>query len=296
MVVDPSPLAKTRRASAVTTRARGDDRWRAARKLTLCRCGCPGGAGGVQPHLEPVEAPMQMRTGGTAGHADLPDHLSASDHIADLHCLFALMEITGGNTMPVIENGQAAFEIKIWPNKHDARRRGRSNRCPGRCRNIDAKMRLHWFAVQHALVAERSADDAGNGPVEFFGKPVRLGVRRARSGDHSDFLFAPGQHVGRRCNEFFGQPRDALDFVLPHNGLNQSVFVGAIRKTRQELTWLRLIIRETKDEIPRRRDMQRRAVERYMAAGFHFPDDETSLLQRAADGDPRGLSEYFPRG
>src|SRR6185312_14964421 len=100
-------------------------------------------------------------------------------HVTLLHHLFALMQITGEDAMPVIEHRVVSFEEELADQRNDRVGRRVDLTALAR-RNIDAKMRRGRCAVENALATEQSADDSVRGPIERFGESCYVAVGFAR--------------------------------------------------------------------------------------------------------------------
>ncbi|VTR68275.1 hypothetical protein DESC_700031 [Desulfosarcina cetonica] len=171
--------------------------------------------GRIQPGLEPVHAPMQMRAGHPAGGAHLGNDISLPDLRALGNQDFTEMHVNGGDPVTMIDDqGATGIEHVIMGHAHHPIRR-RLDRSSGGHGDVDAEMGPSRVPVEDALAAINATDPAEDRPDEGL---VEIGpwvIPSAYLSDQRDIRADAGQiGFGGGRHFFRGQAVDALDVIL----------------------------------------------------------------------------------
>src|SRR5690606_36408660 len=116
-----------------------------------------------------ADVPVQMRPGGTPGGAHFADHLATTDLLALLHIELGQMAVHGDQALPMIYEYRLAIEEIVGHDGHDAIG-GRLDRCAGRHGEVQARMRVAFFAVEEAPQTKATGQTAFHRLVQHNGR------------------------------------------------------------------------------------------------------------------------------
>src|SRR5690606_40899943 len=121
---------------------------------------------GIEAHIKPVDAPIQMRTAGAPGRADLGHFLTDPHAIALFYQQPAQMHEGRRHPEAVIHDQRAAGEKQVRLRQRHHRIGRRSHPSTHRRCHIDAVMRAPRLAVINALAAVDAADATCQRPLK----------------------------------------------------------------------------------------------------------------------------------
>jgi len=154
---------------------------------------------------------MQMRAGGTAGHAREGNDLALTDMLADMDFEFGQVQKVGAEAEAVVEQDGAAGQVEVGLGEGDDAGGRRSDGCALRYGDIHAGVRGLGLAVVDALIAEAAADVPLRRPAEAAEEIFAIIVTVACGGDGGLFAFDPCGEFGWRVYCRGRYAVDALD-------------------------------------------------------------------------------------
>src|SRR6056297_1636948 len=130
----------------------------------------------IKADIEPVEPPVEMRTGHPTGRTDGGDDLPLSNLPTDFNQNLIQMQKGRGKPMAVVDNQGSAGKKhpRMSIGHHPAS--WRLNRCTRKGSDIDPEMGLPGFTIENSLTAIDSGNAPGHWPDKSIAK-IAVGVK-----------------------------------------------------------------------------------------------------------------------
>lgn len=259
----------------------------AARNLSSGWGGLAHHEHGVEMAAPPGHAPAEVRAGGAAGHANLPDLVAPRDTLARADKNSGLVEVDADQALAMVDHGQAAFEMHAGGgHADDAAGRGENGRALRRGQ-VRAVVRPLGFAVEDPLAAEPTGAPPALG-WQRHGEPASevLGVDAAGQGLLLELvlLFQPGQQVRvAGADLILGKAGYALDVEVA-GGDGEDLVQGTVGVGDPQGCGRRGVAVEADDEQAAGAGAANRlVVQPEIGAGRGSAEGEAALLVEAAD-------------